>query len=157
MKRLILSPREQAVVFPSPDRSDAQDAQLEGEAPTKQQELEIIARIPALPSEEAKPWLPVLNYQPDQAIRQATLARAEQWQEEDACLSYRASNDLLVYLGNKKHPLPVEEALATIRRFSTSTVVTGSRHFSHPKSPLRDVIIRGQRERKRWDRQKLHA
>src|SRR5260370_16242607 len=52
------------------------------------------------------------------------MARVEQWQEEDACLSYRASNDLLVYLGNKKHPLPVEEALATIRRFSTSTVVT---------------------------------
>ena len=121
MKRLILSPGEQATIFPSPGQPDTQ---AEGEVPTKQQDLEIIARIPVLPSEEANPWLPVLNYQPDQAIRQATLARVEQWQEEDACLSYHASNDLLVYLGNKKHPLPVEEALNTIRRFSTSTVIT---------------------------------
>ncbi len=122
MKRLVLSP-EQAALFPSLEQPD--DAQTEGSAALKQQEhLEIIARIPALPSEEASPWLSVMNYQPDQAIRQATLARAEQWQEEDAYLSYRASNDLLVYLGNKKHPLPVEEALNTIRRFSTSTVVT---------------------------------
>lgn len=121
MKRLVLSPGEQATLFPLPDQPDAQ---VEGEARTREPDLEIIARIPVLPSEEASPWLPILNYQPDQAIRQATLARAEQWQEEDAGLSYRASNDLLVYLGNKKHPLPVEEALATIRRFSTSTVVT---------------------------------
>ncbi len=121
MKRLILSAVEQTALFPSPDQPDTQ---AEGEAPTPRQDLEIIARIPVLPPEEAHASLPVLNYQPDQAIRQATLARAEQWQEEDACLSYRASNDLLVYLGNKKHPLPVEEALNTIRRFSTSTVIT---------------------------------
>jgi hypothetical protein len=90
----------------------------------QQEHLEIIARIPTLPPDEVSPSLSVLNYQPDQAIRQATLAKPEQWKEEDACLSYRASNDLLVYLGNKKHPLPVEEALKTIRQFSTSTVVT---------------------------------
>ena len=105
-------------------QEQADDAQTEGSAARKQQELEIIARIPALPPEEVSPWLSVMNYQPDHAIRQATLARVEQWQEEDACLSYHASNNLLVYLGNKKHPLPVEEALNTIRRFSTSTVVT---------------------------------
>ncbi len=70
------------------------------------------------------PRLAVMNFQPDQAIRQATLARPDQWKEIDARLSYRASNNLLVYLGNKKHPLPVEEALNTIRRFNTGTVVT---------------------------------
>ena len=121
MKRLLLPPDEQAALFP--ELSQPETA-AEDEASTPQQDLEIIARIPVLPSGEASPWLPILNYQPDQAIRQATLARAEQWQEEDSGLSYRASNDLLVYLGNKKHPLPVEEALNTIRRFSTSTVVT---------------------------------
>lgn len=121
MKRLLLPPGEQAALFPELSQPETPP---EGEAPTPQQDLEIIARIPALPSEEASPWLPILNYQPDQAIRQATLAKAEQWQEEDSGLSYRASNDLLVYLGTKKHPLPVEEALNTIRRFSTSTVVT---------------------------------
>jgi len=121
VKRHMPSAVEQTALFPSPDPSATQTG---GEAPTTEPDLEIIARIPALPSEEAHASLPVLNYQPDQAIRQATLARAEQWHEEDACLSYRASNDLLVYLGNKKHPLPVEEALNTIRKFSTSTVVT---------------------------------
>ncbi len=121
MKRLMLSPVEQAAFFPSQDQPATQ---AEGEAQTREPDLEIIARIPALPPEEAHASLLVLSYQPDQAIRQATLARVEQWQEEDACLSYRASNDLLVYLGSKKHPLPVEEALTTIRKFSTSTVVT---------------------------------
>lgn len=102
MKHLILSAVEHTALFPLPNQPDTQ---TEGEAPTPEPDLEIIARIPALPPEEAHASLPVPNYQPDQAIRQATLARAEQWQEEDACLSYRASNDLLVYLGNKKIPL----------------------------------------------------
>ena len=86
MKRLMLSPVEQAAFFPSQDQPATQ---AEGEAQTREPDLEIIARIPALPPEEAHASLLVLSYQPDQAIRQATLARVEQWQKEDACLSYR--------------------------------------------------------------------
>src|SRR5260370_42336278 len=133
MKRLILTPGE-ATLFPAPDQPDSE---AEGEAQTREPDLEIIARIPVLPSEEASPWLPILNYQPDQAIRQATLARVEQWQEEDARLSYRGSHGLLVELRNKKHPLPGEEARATIRRFCTSTWVTAPtvQDLWHPRGP----------------------
>jgi primase-polymerase (primpol)-like protein len=107
-------------VLDPPEESESTDESLI----KKKEQLEILSRIPTLPSDQVSPHLSVMNFQPDQAIRQATLARPEQWKQENALFSYRASNDLLVYLGDKKHPLPVEEALKTIRQFSTTTVVT---------------------------------
>lgn len=87
------------------------------------EQLEIISRLP--PSQwEAVPNILVPNYQPDRAIREAVLAQQDQWQETDDILTYSASNQLLVYLGTKQKPLPVEEALKTIGQFSASTVLT---------------------------------
>jgi hypothetical protein len=117
---------ERITLFSPPDVLDPleEPQAMEESLRKKQEQLEILSRIPALPSEQISPHLSVMNFQPDQAIRQATLARPEQWKQENALFSYRASNDLLVYLGDKRHPLPVEEALKTIRQFSTTTVVT---------------------------------
>ncbi len=85
------------------------------------EQLAIISRIPA---HEVHEELLVTNYQPDRAIREAVLAPQENWKAESDCLAYTASNQLLVYLGDQRNPLPVEEALSTIREFSASTVLT---------------------------------
>lgn len=104
----------------------AESEQSAERLPKPQEQLAIISRIPAPPSEEIQPQshLSVMNYSPDQAVRQATLARPEQWIEEEDRVSYQASNNLRVYLANKKRPLPPAEALSIIRRFRASTVVT---------------------------------
>src|SRR5689334_13970158 len=97
--------------------------QLFSTTSSAQSELEIISRLPA--GEELSEELQhIPNYQPDRAIREAVLARQDEWQEDDTSLIYTASNQLLVYLGTKQKPLPVEEALKTIAQFSTSTVLT---------------------------------
>jgi hypothetical protein len=88
---------------------------------SQREQLAIISRIPANePHEE----LLVPNYQPDRAIREAVLAQSEDWKLEADRLAYAASNQLSVYLGNQRNPLPVEEALSTIREFNASTVLT---------------------------------
>jgi hypothetical protein len=88
---------------------------------SRREQLAIISRIPAHESHEE---LIVPNYQPDRAIREAVLAPEENWRPESEGLTYAASNQLLVYLGDQRNPLPVEEALSTIRAFSASTVLT---------------------------------
>jgi len=89
--------------------------------PTQREQLAIISRIPARePHEE----LLIPNYQPDRAIREAVLSQPEDWKLEADGLAYSASNQLSVYLGDQRNPLPVEEALSTIRQFSASTVLT---------------------------------
>lgn len=88
---------------------------------SQREQLAIISRIPARESHEE---LLVTNYQPDRAIREAVLAPAENWKPASDSLAYSASNQLLVYLGDQRNPLPVEEALSTIREFSASTVLT---------------------------------
>ena len=75
----------------------------------------MISRIPA---HELHDELVVTNYQPDRAIREAVLAQPEDWRLEANGAAYIASNQLLVYLGDQRNPLPVEEALSTIREFS---------------------------------------
>jgi len=88
------------------------------------EQLEIISRLPVIQESDTSSLLPVPNYQPDRAIREAVLARPEDWHQTDDILTYTASNQLLVYLGDKHNPLPVEEALTAIRQFSASTVLT---------------------------------
>src|SRR5947209_1710481 len=88
---------------------------------SQREQLVIISRIPARePHEE----LLIPNYQPDRAIREAVLAQPDDWKLEADSLTYSASNQLNVYLGDQRNPLPVEEALSTIRQFSASTVLT---------------------------------
>lgn len=88
---------------------------------SQREQLAIISRIPAnAPPEE----LLIPNYQPDRAIREAVLAQQDDWKLEADGLTYSASNQLNVYLGDQRNPLPVEEALSTIRQFSASTVLT---------------------------------
>lgn len=93
---------------------------IEGKLSQREQ-LAMISRIPA---HEQHDELLVTNYQPDRAIREAVLAPPENWQTEADGLAYVASNQLLVYLGDQRNPLPVEEALSTILEFSASTVLT---------------------------------
>ncbi len=88
---------------------------------SRREQLAMISRIPAHKMHEE---LLVPNYQPDRAIREAVLAPPENWRAETDGFSYAASNQLLVYLSDRRTPLPVEEALSTIREFSASTVLT---------------------------------
>ncbi len=68
----------------------------------------------------------VTNYRPDQAVREASLARENQWKPgSDGELFYLASNALEVYLGTREHPLELPQALKQIRQLSESTVLTG--------------------------------
>lgn len=69
--------------------------------------------------------LTVTNYHPDRAVREASLAKKEQWQQNiGGELSYIASNELEVYLQRLEQPLEVGEALSAIRKLSESTVLT---------------------------------
>jgi hypothetical protein len=88
---------------------------------SQREQLAMISRIPA---HEQHDELVVTNYQPDRAIREAVLAQPGDWRLEADGIAYVASNQLLVYLGDQRNPLPVEEALSTIREFSASTVLT---------------------------------
>jgi hypothetical protein len=74
---------------------------------------------------EKSPDLIVTSYHPDRAVREASLARKEQWKPTDAGeLSYLASNELEVYLGTQGNPLEIGEAFTKIRSLSESTVLT---------------------------------
>ena len=88
---------------------------------SQREQLAMISRIPV---HELHDELLVTNYQPDRAIREAVLAQQEDWKLAADGVAYAASNQLLVYLGEQRNPLPVEEALSTIREFSASTVLT---------------------------------
>jgi hypothetical protein len=62
---------------------------------------------------------------PDTAVREASLAPRDQWQENPAGeLTYLASNALEVYLGEDGQPLELGEALNKLRILSDSTVLT---------------------------------
>jgi hypothetical protein len=88
---------------------------------SQREQLAMISRIPA---HELHDELLVTNYQPDRAIREAVLAQQEDWKLAADGVAYAASNQLLVYLGEQRNPLPVEDALSTIREFSAATVLT---------------------------------
>lgn len=90
----------------------------------QEEQLEILSRLPASEQWDDVSQLLVPNYQPDRAIREAVLAAVDDWQLLDQTMIYVASNQLLVYLGTKQKPLPVEDALKTIGQFSGSTVLT---------------------------------
>ncbi len=68
--------------------------------------------------------LAVPNYKPDQAVREASLARENKWTHVNAGVVYTASNALEVYLGTPEHPLELPQALEKIRQLSESTVLT---------------------------------
>ena len=69
--------------------------------------------------------LPMPSYHPDRAVREASLAREDQWKpNEGGELSYIASNDLEVYLSALGRSLEVSEAMREIRKLSESTVLT---------------------------------
>lgn len=74
---------------------------------------------------ETSQQINVTSYHPDQAVREASLARKDQWKpSEEGELSYTASNEIEVYLGNQGQPLEIGEALTQIRKLSESTVLT---------------------------------
>jgi hypothetical protein len=70
------------------------------------------------------PTLAVTDYRPDQAVREASLAKKEHWHPGPGEISYRASNALEVYLGTPERPLELPQAMKHIRQLSESTVLT---------------------------------
>ncbi len=73
---------------------------------------------------EQRPQLPVPSYEPDRAMREASLAQKDHWKSnEEGEYSYTASNELEVYLG-QGHPLSIGQAMSAIRKLSDSTVLT---------------------------------
>ncbi len=70
------------------------------------------------------PTMGATDYRPDQAVREASLAKKDQWRPGAGEISYRASNALEVYLGTAEHPLDFPQAMRHIRQLSESTVLT---------------------------------
>jgi len=64
------------------------------------------------------------NYQPDQAIREASFTRKDFWQLKNGEISYLASNTLEVYLKVSDHLLKPSQALRQIHQINESTVLT---------------------------------
>jgi hypothetical protein len=74
---------------------------------------------------EVTSTMAMTNYRPDQAMREASLARKDQWRPgESGEVTYLASNALEVYLGSREHPLELPQALKRIRQLNESTVLT---------------------------------
>jgi hypothetical protein len=85
------------------------------------QNARIFERIEQIAGETGKQLL-VTSYHPDRAVREASLAKKEQWQPTGKGeLSYLASNELEVYFGGA--PLEISEALNKIRKLNESTVL----------------------------------
>ena len=74
---------------------------------------------------EVTSTMAVTNYRPDQAMREASLARKDKWRPgESGEVTYLASNTLEVYLGSREHPLELPQALKRICQLNESTVLT---------------------------------
>jgi hypothetical protein len=73
---------------------------------------------------QVTPTMTVTDYRPDQAVREASLAKKDQWRPGVGEISYRASNALEVYLGTAERPLDLPQAMRHIRQLSESTVLT---------------------------------
>jgi hypothetical protein len=89
----------------------------------QQERLEIIERIPEN-ADAAITYLTTTNYQVDRSIREATLAKPDQWQEESEMLVFTSSDKIKIYLGTPRDPLEMSEALKRIRELSESTALT---------------------------------
>ena len=74
---------------------------------------------------EAGKQLVVTSYHPDRAVREASLAKKEEWRPtENGEITYVASNEFEVYLGTQERPLDLPQAFKQIRQLSESTVLT---------------------------------
>ncbi|HEU5380463.1 MAG TPA: hypothetical protein VFV38_33990 [Ktedonobacteraceae bacterium] len=74
---------------------------------------------------ETSPNLQITSYQPDTAVREASLAPKKHWKTAlGGELMYTASNELEVYLSRLGEPLEVGEALNHIRKLNENTVLT---------------------------------
>ncbi len=82
--------------------------------------------LTTLPGVNTAPILVTTGYQEDRAIREATLARQADWQEEPRSqrMRYIASNQLHVYLGDPEHPLTEVETSTVLQALGESTVLT---------------------------------
>jgi hypothetical protein len=84
------------------------------------------ALLTTLPGINTAAILVTTGYQEDRAIREATLARKADWEEEPVSqrMRYIASNKLHIYLGDPEHPLSLVETNNVIRALGESTVLT---------------------------------
>ncbi len=87
-------------------------------------EIENVHELFAHVAPEVTNTMTVTSYRPDQAVREASLAKKENWRPREGEIAYLASNTLEVYLGTPEHPLELSQALRQIRQLSESTVLT---------------------------------
>lgn len=88
-----------------------------------QEHRSLLSNLPGISSTDV---LVTTSFQEDRAIREAGLARENDWHEEPLSqrMRYIASNKLHVYLGDPEYPLSRAETEAIIRAFGESTVLT---------------------------------
>lgn len=96
-------------------------AETMGEDPLLEQKLTILANISSPTPTE---WFTSTDSQIDRSVREATLAREDLWETEEATRIFSSSNNLQIYLGTLQSPLEVSEAQAKIRQLGGSTVLT---------------------------------
>lgn len=96
-------------------------AETIGEDPLLEQKLAILANIPSPTLTER---FTATDSQIDRSMREATFAREDLWDTEEATRIFSSSNNLQIYLGTLQSPLEVSEAQAKIRQLGGSTVLT---------------------------------
>jgi hypothetical protein len=99
--------------------------------PAKKKHLEMASHLPPTEAWNSVIRLPMLNYQPDRAVKAAIIAQQDwaRWRHEGAVYwAYRypmnPTHALHVYLGGPRPPAP-EEGKAIVEQFDLRTVLTG--------------------------------
>ena len=90
-------------------------------------QLELRTLLAQLPQIKLTSTLAITSYQEDRAIREASLAREADWQEEPGHhrMRFVASNRISVYVSDPDTPFDVADALERIRALGETTVLTG--------------------------------
>ncbi len=100
--------------------------------PATKKQLEMQKHLPPVESWDTIAHLPILNYQPDRAMRAAILEPHawEKWKKDDTTTywAYRyrmnSTHDLHVFLGGPRHP-NAEEGAEIVDAFRVSMILTG--------------------------------
>ena len=90
-------------------------------------QLELRTLLAQLPQIKLTSTLAITSYQEDRAIREASLAREADWQEEPGHhrMRFVTSNRISVYVSDPDTPFDVADALERIRALGETTVLTG--------------------------------
>lgn len=105
---------------------EGDDPFLSLEVPIVEEQQELRTLLASIPYINSTTMLTTTSFQEDRAIREATLARKTDWEEEPEFNRFRylASNQLTVYVGDPAYALTTTEALQRIRALGESTILT---------------------------------